>query len=57
MLDETMYGKSMALYVINKTNNMLKSLNQENRYLFPILRRLLCNVLIQPHSNYPCFAW
>ena len=52
VLDET-----MALSVINKTNNKLNFLYQKNRFLTPTLRRLLCNALIQPHFNYACSAW
>ena len=52
VLDET-----MALSVINKTNNKLNFLYQKNRFLTPTLRRLLCNALIQPYFNYACSAW
>ena len=55
MLDETMSGETMALSVINKINNKLKFLYRKNRYL--TMRRLLCNVLIQPHSDYASSAW
>ena len=27
------------------------------KYLSPYLRRLLCNVVIQPHLDYACSAW
>ena len=57
MLDETMSGETMALSVINKINNKLKFLYRKNRFLTPILRRLLCNALVQPHFDYACSAW
>ena len=57
MLDETMSGETVALSVINKINNKLKFLYHKNRFLTPTLRRLLCNVLIQPHFHYACSAW
>ena len=47
----------MALSVINKINNKLKFLYQKNRFLTPILRRLLCNALIQPHFDHAHSAW
>ena len=47
----------MVLSVINKINNKLKFLYRKNRFLTPTLRRLLCNVLIQPHFDYACSAW
>ena len=57
MLDETMSGETMALSVINKINNKLKFLYRKNSFLTPILTRLLCNSLIQPHFDYACSAW
>ena len=47
----------MALSVMNKINNKLKCLYRKKRFLAPTLRRLLCNVLIQPHFDYACSAW
>ena len=47
----------MALKVINKINSRLRFLYRKNRYLSPYLKRLLCNAIIQPHSNYACSAW
>ena len=52
MLDETVSGESMALKVINKINSRHKFLNKKNKFLAPMLRRLLCNVLIQLHFDY-----
>ena len=57
ILDETLNGESMALYVINKVNSKLKFLYRKNKFLSPALRRLLCNALIQPHFDYACSAW
>ena len=40
-----------------KINNKLKFLSRKNSFVTPALRRLLCNALIQPHSDYACSAW
>ena len=52
-----MSRESMALKVINKINLRLKFLHIKNKFLTPALRRLLCNVLIQPHFDYASSAW
>ena len=57
MLDGIMSGETMSLSVINKINNKLKFICRKNRFLTPTPRRLLCNVLIQPHFDYTCSAW
>ena len=57
MLDETMSGETMALSVINKISNKLKSLYQKNRFLSLTQRRLLHNALIEPHFDYTYSAW
>ena len=57
MLDETILGETMAIRVIEKLNSRLKFLYRKNRFLDVPLRRLLCNVLIQPHFDYTCAAW
>ena len=57
LMDETMSGEAMALYVIHKINNNLKFLYRKNDFLTPTLRRLLCNALIQSHFDYACSAW
>ena len=54
MLDETMSRETMTLSVINKINKKPKFFCWENKYLTPTLRRLLCNALIQLHSEYAC---
>ena len=41
----------------SKFNTGLKFLYRKNKFLSPQLRQLLCNVLTQPHSDYPCSAW
>ena len=56
-LDEILSVESVALKVINKINSKLKFLYRINRFLYLPLRRLLCNSLIQPHSDYACSAW
>ena len=50
-LDENLSGETMALKVISKINS------RKNRFLWQPLRRLLCNVLIQPPFDYACSAW
>ena len=55
--DETMHGEAMVLKVITKINNKLIFLHRINCFLTTSLRHLLCNVLIQPHFDYACFAW
>ena len=52
ILDETMSGESIALKVINKINLRLNILHSKNKFLTSALRRLLCNVLIQPQFDY-----
>ena len=57
LLDETLSKESMALKVTNKIKSRLRFLYRKNKVLFPPLRRLLCNFLIQPHFDYTCSAW
>ena len=57
LMDETISGEAMALYVIHKINNKLKFLYRKNDFLTPTLRRLLCNALAQPHFDCTCSAW
>ena len=57
LLDERMYGESIALKTINKINQKLKLLYIKNQFLTPELRQLLCNAIIQPHFDYTCSAW
>ena len=57
ILDETLSGDSMALSVLSKINAKIKFLYRKNKFLTPLLRRLLCNALIQPHFDYACSAW
>ena len=40
-----------------KINVKLNFLYRKNRFLTPELRRLLCNAIIQLHSDYACSAW
>ena len=47
----------MVLKVINKINGRLCFLYRKNKYLSPYLKRLLCNVISQPHFDYACSAW
>ena len=57
ILDETLSGEAMALNVLSKINKKLKFLYRKNDFLTPLLRRMLCNSLIQPHFDYACSAW
>ena len=57
LMDETMSGEAMALYVIHKINNKIKFLYGKNDFLIPTLRRLLCNAIIQPHFYHACSTW
>ena len=57
ILDESLSGESMALNVINKIDSRLKFRHRQNRFLTPLLCRLLCNALIQPLFDYACKAW
>ena len=50
-LDELVGGG----YGINKINDRLNSFTGKTN-LTPYLKRLLCNVLIQPHFDYSCSA-
>ena len=52
-----MSDESMALKVINKINLRLKFLQRTNKFLTPVLHRLLCDSLIQPHFDYASSAW
>ena len=57
ILDESLSGEPMPLNIFNKINSHLKFLKRQNRFLTPLLHRLLCNVLIQPLFDYACKAW
>ena len=57
ILDEILNGEFVAIYVINEINAKIKFLYRKNRFLFPALRRLLCNAIMQPHFDYACAAW
>ena len=46
----------MALKLINKIISRLKFLHRTNKVLTAVLRRLLCNTLIQPHFYYALSA-
>ena len=47
----------MALHVLNKINSRLRFLYRQNTFLKKLLRRLLCNAMIQPFFDYACPAW
>ena len=56
ILDETMSGELRALKVIKKTNSRLDFLYGKDNFLTPVLPRLLCKPLMQPHFNYASSA-
>ena len=47
----------MALKVISKINGKLKFLYWKNRFMSLELRRMPCNMFIQPHYDYTCPVW
>ena len=47
----------MAIDVINKINSRLRFLYRQNGFLNFLLRRLLCNAVIQPFFDYACNTW
>ena len=53
-LHESLSGASMALEVVNDLNKNLKTLNGNNKFLTPELRRMLCKALIESHFDYVC---
>ena len=57
ILDETIWGKSMALKTINKINSGLKFLHRKSKFLTPVLCSLLRNFPIQLHFDYALPAW
>ena len=57
ILDESLSGESMVLHVLYKSNSRLRFLYRQNRFLNKLLRRLLCNAMIQPFIDYACPAW
>ena len=57
ILDEIMSGEPNAQKSINKINSKLNYLFRKNHFLTPILKRFLCNALIQSHFDYACTAW
>ena len=52
-----MRGQHMALKALNKINGKLKFLYHRNKFLTQTLRRMLCNVIIEPHFDYASSAW
>ena len=50
-------GEAMASKFLKKVNAKLKLLYRQSRYLTPAYKRLLCNVLIQPHFDCECSSW
>ena len=57
ILDNDLYGESMATKVLSLVNSRLKFLYRKQKCLTLPLHRLLCNASIQPHYDYACPAW
>ena len=57
ILDEAMTGEEMATYVIKKISNKLKFLYRKQMFFSRVVRRMLCNAIIQPHFDYACTSW
>ena len=57
ILDNDLSGESMATKVLSLVNSRLKFLYRKQKFLTLLLRRLLCNALIQSHYDYACPAW
>ena len=55
--DETLFRESTAIHVINKVNSRLRFIYQQNKFFDILLRRLLCNAMIQPFFDYACNTW
>ena len=49
LFDSNLSGRGMALKVLNKINSRLRFLYRKQNIFDKLLRRLLCNALIQPH--------
>ena len=47
----------MACRVLKMINTKLNLLWRRSNYLNDLSRRLLCNALVQPHSDYGCISW
>ena len=57
LLDQTMSGDIMDLNKIRKVNSRHKFLYRKNKLHTSYLRRLICNVLIQPNFDYVYSVW
>ena len=57
ILDCNMSGKHMATKVLQQKNTRLRFINRNRKVLNRALKRILCNVLIQPHFDYASLAW
>ena len=47
----------MAKMVLKKVNGKKKFLYRQSRYLSYPLKKMLCNMLIQPHYDFACCSW
>lgn len=49
--ESNLNGESMAMIFFKKINAEIKFPYEQNKYLIPRLKRLLCNALIQPYFD------
>ena len=47
IVDQTLSGESMTLHFLHKTDSRFRFFYRQNKFLNKLLRRLLCNVMIQ----------
>ena len=57
VLDKSMSGEHMALKIVDKMNEKLKSIYRKNKLVTLELCRMLCNAPVQQYCDYVCLAW
>ena len=55
-LDQNISAKTMAWMVFKKFKGKKKILYRQSRYLLYPLKRILCNILIQPRFGFACYS-
>ena len=55
-LDQNISAKTMAWMVFKKFKGKKKILYRKSRYLLYPLKRILCNILIQPRFGFACYS-
>ena len=55
-LDQNISAKTMAWMVFKKFKGKKKILYIQSRYLLYPLKRILCNILIQPRFGFACYS-